>query len=637
MSKIRDYEKFTALYERLSKDDEQQGESNSISNQKKYLEDFARKSGFVNLKHYTDDGYTGRNFNRPGFQEMLADLEAGKVGAIIVKDMSRFGRNYLQVGFYTEVMFPKKGVRFIAVNNNVDSDSPMGNDFTPFLNIMNEWYAKDTSNKIRSIFLSRMNDGKRCSGSIPYGYNRLPGDKQTLVVDPVASQVVRRIFELAAQSKGPTEIARILTKDQVLVPSAYTMQYHPEQCNRKAQPGYCTWNTNTVAEILRRQEYLGHTVLRKTIATNFKTDGRRNATEEERLVFQNTHQAIVSQELWDRAQARLIKRPKRVRYKDMEHDVPLSGLVYCADCGKRMSFEHHYYTNGQRYYSFRCSTYAAKRNTCTGHHILEKDLNQLVLHALQRIIQRMDLDEEALCQELKHKWREAEQAKPKQWKQELAEARRRFEELDEMTCGLYENYAAGKLPERQYMSLMRKYDDEQSALETRIAELEEQVNRTETEPIQAERFLKMVRKYTQMETLDGETARELIDKIVVHQAQGRRPNRTQEIDIYFNFIGKFDMAYSQEELEEIRSAQEREKAEKMEHRAEQARQRIRALRQREKEERWAKNEGHKYPKAVCPWCGKEFWPNSNRQRFCCKACTTAQRKAGGEAVKQEAS
>lgn len=194
MPKIRDFDRVTALYERLSKDDEQQGESNSILNQKRFLEDFARKSGMTNIKHFTDDGYTGRNFNRPGFQAMLAEAEAGKIGTIIVKDMSRFGRNYLEVGFYTEILFPKKQIRFVAINNSVDSDKPQDNDFTPFLNIMNEWYAKDTSNKIKSIFLSRMNDGKRCSGSIPYGYNRLPEDKQTLVVDPVASQVVKQMF-----------------------------------------------------------------------------------------------------------------------------------------------------------------------------------------------------------------------------------------------------------------------------------------------------------------------------------------------------------------------------------------------------------------------------------------------------------
>lgn len=229
--------KFTALYERLSRDDEQAGESNSIQNQKKYLEEYARQHGLRNIRHFYDDGYSGTNFNRPGFAALLEEVEAGRVETLVVKDLSRFGRNYLQVGYYTEILFPKKGVRFIAINNNVDSATPQDNDFTPFLNIMNEWYAKDTSNKIKSIFLSRMSDGKRCSGSIPYGYNRLPEDKQTLVVDPVASQVVKHIFELAAEGLTPPAIARQLTEEKVLIPSAYTLQYHPEQCNRKAEKG----------------------------------------------------------------------------------------------------------------------------------------------------------------------------------------------------------------------------------------------------------------------------------------------------------------------------------------------------------------------------------------------------------------
>ena len=229
--------KITALYERLSRDDEQAGESNSIQNQKKYLEEYARQHGLRNIRHFYDDGYSGTNFNRPGFAALLEEVEAGRVETLMVKDLSRFGRNYLQVGYYTEILFPKKGVRFIAINNNVDSATPQDNDFTPFLNIMNEWYAKDTSNKIKSIFLSRMSDGKRCSGSIPYGYNRLPEDKQTLVVDPVASQVVKHIFELAAEGLTPPAIARQLTEEKVLIPSAYTLQYHPEQCNRKAEKG----------------------------------------------------------------------------------------------------------------------------------------------------------------------------------------------------------------------------------------------------------------------------------------------------------------------------------------------------------------------------------------------------------------
>lgn len=292
----------------------------------------------TNIKHFTDDGYTGRNFNRPGFQAMLAEAEAGKIGTIIVKDMSRFGRNYLEVGFYTEILFPKKQIRFVAINNSVDSDKPQDNDFTPFLNIMNEWYAKDTSNKIKSIFLSRMSDGKRCSGSIPYGYNRLPEDKQTLVVDPVASQVVKHIFELAAEGLTPPAIARQLTGEKMLIPSAYTLQYHPEQCNRKAEYGCTNWNANTIREILSRQEYLGHTVLRKTIGTNFKTDERRFATDEERLVFEDTHEPIVDSELWERAHRRLKHATRRIKEGTHQEDTVVPRFNSAGGDGDRLIF-----------------------------------------------------------------------------------------------------------------------------------------------------------------------------------------------------------------------------------------------------------------------------------------------------------
>ena len=255
--------KITALYERLSRDDEQAGESNSIQNQKKYLEEYARQHGLRNIRHYYDDGYSGTNFNRPGFAALLEEIEAGRVENLVVKDLSRFGRNYLQVGYYTEILFPKKGVRFIAINNNVDSATPQDNDFTPFLNIMNEWYAKDTSNKIKAIFKSRMKDGMRCSGSIPYGYKRKPDDKQTLIVDEPAAEVVRKIFRLVCQGNSITAIAEMLTAEKILIPSAYAALHRPENCRHKDVADPYRWSANTIGYILDRQEYLGHTVLGK--------------------------------------------------------------------------------------------------------------------------------------------------------------------------------------------------------------------------------------------------------------------------------------------------------------------------------------------------------------------------------------
>ena len=287
---IARYSKITALYERLSRDDDLSGESNSITNQKKYLEDYAQKNGYTNIRHFTDDGYSGVNFNRPGFQAMISEIEAGNVETLIVKDMSRLGRNYLQVGFYTEILFPQKKVHFLAINNSIDSDKTSDNDFAPFLNIMNEWYAKDTSNKIRSVFDARMKDGKRCSGSIPYGYNRVPSDKQALVVDPVAAEVVKRIFLLANEGKSTRAIAEKLTEEKILIPSAYAKEYHPEQYNGQKYSNPNLWGMSTVRGILERQEYLGHTVLRKTVGTNFKLHNRKSTAQDEQYVFQNTHE-----------------------------------------------------------------------------------------------------------------------------------------------------------------------------------------------------------------------------------------------------------------------------------------------------------------------------------------------------------
>jgi DNA invertase Pin-like site-specific DNA recombinase len=365
--------KITALYERLSRDDELQGESNSILNQKKYLEDYARKNGFNNIQHFTDDGYSGTNFNRPGFQSMIAEIEAGHIATVIVKDMSRFGRNYLEVGFYTEIQFPSKSVRFIAINNNVDSANPTDNDFTPFLNIMNEWYAKDTSNKIRAVFKSRMQDGKRCSGSIPYGYKRVPGDKQTLHVDEEAASVVRRIFDMAASGASLAQIGQTLSDEKVLIPSAYEEQHHPEAARNHSYHDPYRWNTTTLTYILDRQEYLGHTVLCKSIRENFKLKKRRAATTEERIIFKNTHEAIIDQETWDKAQRLRKRNPKKLPSGTYSHR--LAGMVFCADCGSRMSFSspESKHRDSDIVYdsdsSWQCSKYRNMYVSCTSHFI----------------------------------------------------------------------------------------------------------------------------------------------------------------------------------------------------------------------------------------------------------------------------
>ena len=616
----------TALYERLSKDDELKGESNSITNQKKYLEDYATRNGFTNIRHFTDDGYTGRNFNRPGFQELLAEVHAGNVGVIIVKDMSRLGRNYLQVGFYTEILFPEKEIHFIAINNSVDSENGSDNDFTPFLNIMNEWYARDTSNKIKSIFNSRMADGKRCSGSIPFGYNRMPGDKQTLVVDPVASLVVKRIFDMADTGMSPTQIAKQLQEEQVLIPSAYTAKFHPEQNNGKRYFDPYGWSNTTVNAILDRQEYLGHTILKKSVSTNFKTDKRRSTSEDEQYIFYFTHEAIVSQELWDSVQKQRVRSPRKTPAGTYQQH-KLSGYLFCSDCGSRMALQsakkHKDGGPDDRYYSFRCGAYGQRGTECSAHYVNAEAVEGLILSSIQRMSKFVIEDEAAFAEQLRLKAQAKVDAVPVEKKQQLEELERQYEELDVKLRSLYENFFAGLILERQYKTLMAQYDKEQTACEERIEELKKELALIQGKPMQIERFIKLIHKYKEPTELTEELLHAFVDKVIVHEPNGRGRNRTQEIELYFNFIGQFELAFSPEEIKAAEKQEAKRVREKKAHKKKVQKQ----YNKRKKQERYDENEGHKFPKRVCEHCGQEFWPNGNRQRYCSKECTNAAKAA----------
>ena len=545
--------RITALYERLSRDDEMQGESNSITNQKKYLEDYAVQHGFGNIQHFSDDGYSGTNFNRPAFNSLLTEIEAGRVGTVIVKDMSRFGRNYLQVGFYTEMMFPKKNVRFIAVNNGVDSANPADNDFTPFLNIMNEWYAKDTSKKIKAVFKAKMRDGKRVSGAVPYGYYRKPEDKQTLYVDEASASVVRRIFQLACDGMGATAIADTLSEDKILIPSAYARQNHPEDCQCTNYHDPYTWNATTVGYILNRREYLGHTVLGKTTRDNFKTKRKRIANEDELLVFYNTHEAIIDQETYDKAQ-RMRKRvsPRRNSEKPAHR---LSGLLYCADCGSRLAYINSKPKDGKIYDSnqaFRCSRYHNKYHSCTGHYIKASTIEMLIYQATKRVSQYVLKDEKEFVEQLKAQYELQCEKDNTDDKKELLEAKRRMMDLDDLIKGLYENFTLGRLPERQFNRLMTEYDTEQSNLEQRMSELETATERISTKAVQIDKFVRLVKKYRDFEELTTPMLNDFIEKVVIHEAEGgRTKDRTQQVDIYFNFIGNFVLPLSEDEYKAI--------------------------------------------------------------------------------------
>lgn len=545
--------KYTALYERLSRDDEMQGESNSIVNQKRYLEEYAQAQGFKNIRHFTDDGYSGTNFKRPGFQEMIAAIEAGEIDVVCVKDLSRFGRDYLKVGFYTEIMFPEKGVRFIAINNSVDSANPMENDFTPFLNIMNEWYAKDTSNKIRAIFRSRMQDGKRCSGAIPYGYKRDPEDKNHLLIEEEAAKVVRRIYQMVIDGMGSQAIANQLTADNVLIPSAYLEQSEHGESRNHSYHDPCRWNCTAVSYILDKQEYMGHTVLGKTICENFKTKKRRKARPDELIIFENTHEPIIDAETWHLVQK--LRRRTRRKLANGSYSHRLSGLVYCADCGKRLSYsspQSQHRPDGKTYdadSSFRCPTYKSMYGECTMHYIKSSTLDKLVDEAVRKIARYILRNEQAFLEQVRVLTSADQKQTQSEDKKELVNIKKRIAELDNYIKRLYEGNASGKIPDRQFEKLMAQYDSEQQELEERVKEIEVSIHEIQQESENGQQFVRLVQKYRDLTEIDQTALNEFIDKVVVHEATGgRTADRSQQIDIYFNFIGQFMVEDTEEEL-----------------------------------------------------------------------------------------
>lgn len=573
--------KITALYERLSRDDEMEGESNSITNQKAYLEEYAKRQGFTNIQHFTDDGISGTTFEREGFQKLIAEVEAGNVGTVIVKDMSRLGRNYLKVGFYTDIMFPEKGVRFIAVNNGVDSEKMGENDFTPFLNIMNEWYAKDTSQKIRAIFKSKMQEGKRVSPSVPYGYLRDPQDKQHLIIDQEPAEVVRRIFRLVIEGVGVSEIARILTKEQVLIPSAYAAKHCPENQHSKDYASPYAWSTTAVCYILEKQEYMGHTVLGKTVLENFKTKKRRKARPDELMIFPNTHEAIIDEETWNTAQK--TRKTVRKSVPDGTYTNRLTGLLYCADCGHRMYYRSalaQHRPDGKTYDSdnvYVCGNYRSKHMGCTAHNVRVSALEEIIAASIREVCSfALEREDEFLrsVREMEDKENERTLADSRS---EKHTAEKRIGELNDLIKKLYEGNATGKIPDRHFSRLLADYDSELSTLEARAAELDKLIEQGRENEARTDKFLRLVKKYSEFDEITTPMLNEFIDKILVHEPVygKKKSHRTQEIEIYFNFIGKLELPSSNAEpvdwekieQEKIKARKERKKQYDKERRA----------------------------------------------------------------------
>ena len=528
----------TALYPRLSHEDELQGESNSISNQKRILEGYARQNGFTNIRWYTDDGYSGANFERPGFQAMLADIEAGIVGTVIVKDMSRLGRNYLQVGMYTDMIFPQKGVRFIAINDGVDS-AQGENDFAPLRNIFNEWMVRDTSKKIKAVFRSKGMSGKPITSNPVYGY--LKGEDGHFIIDEEAAPVVRQIYSLCLAGNGPTKIARMLTEQGIPTPG--TLEYRRTGSTRRYYPDYpCKWATNTVVHILERKEYLGHTVNFKTEKVSYKVKSSVENPEEKQMVFENTHEPIIDAETWERVQE-LRKQRKRPNRQD---EVGLfSGLLFCADCGSVL-YQQRYQTEKRKQDCYICGSYKKRTKECTAHFIRTDLLIAGVTENLRKVTNYASKHEKRFMKLLIEQNEDGGKRRDAAMRKELDAAQKRIAELSNIFKRLYEDSVGGRISDERFMELSADYEAEQKNLKERAAELEKELARTREAEVNAEKFMKVIRKYTAFEELTPTLLREFVEKIVVHEAtaaDGRRHGylRRQEIEIYYSFVGKVDL------------------------------------------------------------------------------------------------
>ena len=532
-------EKWTALYVRLSRDDENEGDSNSIQHQIEILTKYCKDHAISRYQIYKDDGFSGTNFKRPGFLDMIGDIEAGLVNMVIVKDMSRFGRNYLEVGLYTEIRFPEMGVRFIAVNDGVDSDDQMGNDFTPFRNIINEWYAKDTSKKIRAVFRNKGMSGQRLAVNAPYGY--IKGEDGHLLVDEETAPVVELIFQLCVEGNGPGKIARMLKEREIPTPGTITFQ-RTGQTSRYFPDDPCRWNAATVQRILEQDTYLGRTTNFKTTKLSYKSKKTVINSPDKWAVFEGTHEAIIDKETWEIVQK---SREHRRRPTKMGEMGLFSGLAYCADCDAKL-YHHRSITLTKEQESYICSNYQSRKK-CTAHYIRAVVLEQLVLQNLQRVVAYAQEDENEFVRRVMENKTAVQRAEQEQAKRKLEKQERRISELDRIIQQLYEDRVSGALSAERFAKLSGGYEKEQEELKQSAKELQAIVNTIETQAVNVQSFLKIVRKYTAPTELTPALLREFVEKIVVHAPDKSSGHRTQRIDVHYNFIGEIDFSpeYSQ--------------------------------------------------------------------------------------------
>ncbi len=543
-------QRITALYERLSRDDEIAGDSNSIVNQKSMLQSYADQHGFANCVHYTDDGWSGGNFDRPAWKRLVEDVEAGKVGTVLVKDMSRIGRDYLQTGYFTEVLFRQHEVRFIAIANNVDSDDPSSNEFTPFMNIMNEWYLRDQSRKMRAAVQQKGRSGKPITTNAPYGYKKDPEDHNRWIVDEEAAAVVRRIFHLSVEEHGPYEIATILTRAKVESPGYYFSKHNCGSARSKPDPvRKYDWVGATVLKILSRQEYMGHTVNFRTYKVSYKSKKKKKNPPDEWVIFENTHEPIIDAETWHLAQ-HVIGTKTRIDSTGVAN--PLTGLMFCADCGEKMynscrRREQNNASSGLQQDSYNCLTYSRTRlretKICTNHHISTKAVRTLLLEAIRKISQYA-----ILAQRIRAEAQIQHEAAARELKRRLARDRKRCTELDTLFQKLYESYATGKITEKRFDMMAANYEAEQTELEKRITDGQQELDTYMQDEDRIDKFLDLTKRYTNFTELTTPMIKEFVEKIVVHAPDRSTGQRTQQVDIYFKFIGQFSIPEETQQL-----------------------------------------------------------------------------------------
>lgn len=557
--------RITALYERLSRDDELNGDSNSIVNQKKMLEKYAIEQGFTNLSHYTDDGWSGTNFDRPDWKRLLADIEDGKIGCVIVKDMSRIGRNYLQVGFYTEVLFREKNVRFIAISNSVDSNQQETNEFAPFLNIMNEWYVRDTSRKIKTVLRAKGMDGKHLTSNAIYGYRKDPEDSEHWLIDDEAAAVVKRIYQLIIEGKGPMQVARILTDEKVERPSYYLAKQGLGTCRGKCDMTRpYNWTATTISDIVRKPEYMGHTVNFRTFKESYKDKHSQLNDPENWIVFEHTQEAIVDENTWHMVQKIRETKHRPIAQGDAN---PLTGLMYCSDCGAKM-FNHRTkgyekkdkngnptgkYTNAQDNYT--CSTYSKAKghfeNSCSQHHVRTDVVRDLILTTLRYTSSYVKEHEDEFIEKVRQSCELQQQTNTKALAKKISKSEKRITELNHLIKRIYEDNVNGKLSDKRFEMLMSDYEYEQEELEKSVTQAQSELDAYKEKSENADKFIALVHKYTDFSVLTTPMIHEFIDKIVVHEADKSSGERVQEIEIYLKYVGKLDVPMPELTPEEL--------------------------------------------------------------------------------------